>query len=199
MKQPLLTVEQIMAWVRKIKENPDVSIPMIQDNAGKWWGVKVVTEYVSAFLQNLDNGNLLIAANQPIPGIRSIGGVQLDKSKYQAVLEANLLYDDSQDLLTDAALALLPFATAATGTIKNCEVRLLQSGELFRTVGSDLYNGRAATSNDDDFRTITPNPIIRGGHDFNWNIKLPLGGVVALGAAIQIRWRAIEFTPAGNV
>lgn len=198
MKTSEVSVDQVLQWVKQIKNNPNTSIATVKDQNGRVYGVKTVTEYVAAPLASLENGNILVDSNQPEVGIRSIKGLQIGINKFLACTELRLLADTSQALETAAAGKTLPWITNATPAIKNAEVRVIQTGELLRTIGSDVTNFKASTGNDNDFRTVVPF-VIRGGIDFNINTKLPAGAVVAAGTWIMYQLRCVEFTPAGEI
>ncbi len=197
MKKSELTPDQIMRWVEQIRKNPTSSMSVVYDTKGNAYGVKMVTESVSVSLASLENGNVLLASNAPYPGVRTIDKVQLKRGIFQVVTDARMLCDTTQALKTDVALSTLLFASTATAAVKNLEARFMQGGELFRTPGNDLMNSKTATSNDDDFRSLLPF-IIRGGEDFNINLKLPAGAVIT-DTCVQIQWRAIEFTAPGGL
>ena len=193
MKNNLPSPEQVVAWIAKIQENPNQSIAIVRDNNNKPYSVKSVTEVVALSLKRLENGNMLKGSFDPVTGVRGTKGLQYDKSKILGVTSIGGLFDGSQALETDEAVALLPWATAPTPAVKNSIVKLMQNGEIFRSIGSDVFAWRASTSSDDDFREILPVTIM-GGVDFNINITLPDSAVVAAGAAAMIRLRGFEFT-----
>jgi hypothetical protein len=188
-----LTVEQIMAFKGQIDK--DNSISVVTDRNGNRYGVKAVTEYVAGFFSGLENGEALIAANQPAVGVRSIKGTQLGEGRHQVLTAVRVLTDTSQALETTAALIALPFASVAPVQFKNGEFKISQGAELLRTSGTDVHNFKASTSNDDDFRNIVP-VVLRGGVDMSINIKL--AGAATAGHAYKIELRSIEFLAVGK-
>lgn len=92
MKNSDLSKEQIIAWAGAI--NKDSSIAVLTDpKTGNKYGVKSVTEYVAGYFTDLENGEVLIAANQPVVGVRSIKGNQLPEGKFQVLTSIRVLQD----------------------------------------------------------------------------------------------------------
>ena len=183
-----LSVEQIMAWKGQI--NKDSSLAIVQDAQGNRYGVKSKTEYVSGFFSQLENGEVLLPANQPLNGVRSIKGNQLIEGKYQVVTDIRVSLDTTQALETTAALITLPFASTAPVTFKNGEVKISQGADLFASTGVDV-----STFKTDDFRAVLPF-VIRGATDFAINIKI--AGANTAGHAYKVEYRCVEFLLVGK-
>lgn len=183
-----LTLEEILKFKGQIDR--DNSISVVTDRNGNKYGVKTVTEYVSGFLSQLENGEALIPANQPVVGVRSIKGNQLAEGKNQIITDVRVLFDTTLAAETQAALIAAPFASVAPVQFKNGEFRISQGVELLRTSGSDITNFKASTGNDADFRNIVP-VVLRGAVDMSINIKL--SAAATANHAFKVEYRAIEF------
>lgn len=189
-----LSLEEILKFKGQIAK--DNSISVVQASNGEKYAVKSVTEYAAGFLSQLENGEVLIPANQPIVGVRSIKGNQLSEGKAQIVTSVRVLFDTTLAAETQAALIAAPFASVAPVQFKNGEFRISQTGELLRSSGTDITNFKASTGNDADFREIVP-VVLRGGVDMSINIKL--SAAATANHAFKVEYRAVEFVKIANV
>ena len=190
MKNTALTVEQMMKWKGLIESGQSVGIVQIGNKA---YTVKSVTHYVSAFVSQLLNGELLLVKNVATPGIRSIDRNMLGAGVNFLGTSLRVLSDTSQALETDAAIITLPWATTAPSWVKNGELAIGQGSELFRSVGTDVSNWKASTGNDDDFRDIACFQF-RPQSPTSIKFTLPTGAAApAAGSAIRVEIRGLEF------
>lgn len=194
MKNQSLSLEEILKFKGQIAK--DNSISVVTASNGEKYAVKSVTEYAAGFLSQLENGEVLIPANQPIVGVRSIKGNQLSEGKAQVVTSVRVLFDTTLAAETQAALIAAPFASVAPVQFKNGEFRISQTGELLRSSGTDITNFKASTGNDADFREIVP-VVLRGGVDMSINIKL--SAAATANHAFKVEYRAVEFVKIANV
>lgn len=114
------------------------------------------SHYVAGFLDQLKNGEILVAGNDDIPGIRSISGRQLPKGTAMLVTGASFEFD------TTAGVQALGITKADFGKTKapvcfaNGEVEIIQKQRLMRKPGSALTNRYASTGNDNNVHSFAP-------------------------------------------
>ena len=197
MKADQLTLEQLLEAKGRIQSGVSAGMVTISNMP---YTFKTVTEYVAGFYSQLVNGEVLVDSNQKKVGVRSIKGNTIKSGTFQLVESFRVLNEKPASGSTtadDALILAAEFASVAPPSFKNGEFIVEQNAELFRSSGSDVANSKAATSNDDDFRTIAP-IVIRGGEGSPFKITIKNAGTPVANHAFKIEWRAIEFTPAPN-
>jgi hypothetical protein len=193
MKGTSLSIDQILALKAQI--NKDNSIAVVRTETGELFTVKTVTEQVSGFFGQLQNGEVLIEANQPLVGVRTIKGNMLNEGRYQVIDSLRVLADTTLEASSDAELITAVWESKAPVAFKNGEVKIFQGSELLRTTGTDVHNFKASTSNDDDFKDIVP-VVLRPSTPISINFKL--AGVAPANSAYKLELRITEFTAIGK-
>ena len=154
-----LTLQDRLAFLGAIQNNE--SLPSI---GGK--KIRTVTKYVAGQSVELssNNGQVLLPATLKKVGVTNFeNGNSLPEGKEFLVSAIRVLFET-----TATEINLSTFKSAAPVAFKNGELTVSQDGQgiLFQTSGTDVCNSAAATSNDDDFREITPFKL-RGATAFN--------------------------------
>jgi hypothetical protein len=194
MKSSGLSIDQILTLRAQIKKDNSVAVVQLPET-GELFTVKTTTEQVSGFFGQLQNGEVLIEANQPLVGVRTIKGNMLSEGKYQVIDSLRVLADNNLADTTDAVLITAVWEDKAPAAFKNGEVRIFQGSELLRTTGTDVHNFKASTGNDDDFKDIVP-VVLRPSTPISINFKL--AGVAPAKSAYKLELRTTEFTAIGK-
>ena len=193
MKGTALSIDQILAL--KAQVNKDNSVAVVRTETGELFTVKTVTEQVSGFFGQLQNGEVLIEANQPLTGVRTIKGNMLNEGRYQVIDSLRVLADNTLEASTDAELMTAVWEGKAPAAFKNGEVKIIQGSELLRTTGTDVHNFKASTGNDDDYKDIVP-VVLRPSTPISINFKL--AGAAPANSAYKLELRITEFTAIGK-
>lgn len=197
MKNYDLSLEQLMKIKGAIDSGVSAVTFPVTDKKGNinYFSARSITGYVSCFLTDLatNNGELLIADNKAVPGLRSISGTQLGANVNQLVYAVRILSDKTLVATTDAAIKAAEFESKAPANVKNGELKFYQGQVLLNTTGTDVTNMFAATSNDDTFKNVCPFNL---RPQTEISIKLTQAGVPTANHAIKLEYRAIEVVPA---
>lgn len=187
------TTETVQKWASLMRK--DSSLVVYQDAQGNKYLGKTVHGYLSRFLKDATNGNLLLSKDKPAAGVRSFDGNKLPKGVRQLMLSVRGLIDTTTAFpgaTTENDLAELNYANLPVGGIKNAEFKIIQGEtELVRSTISNIVNWRASTSNSDDYLAINP-ATLRDNVPTSFIITLPDGTVVN-NTAIKIEYLAFEF------
>lgn len=190
MKNTSIALATLLDFKRQIDSG--VSSPLFVDpKTGNVYTAKSVTEYVSGFFTELEtkNGKVLIAANTPDPGVRSLNGNKLAPGVDQLVYEITILTGTAGGA-TRADLVATDFTDKGTPYFRNGEVAISQGTELLRTTGNDINNGYASTGNGDNFKAVAPF-VFRG--NMAMDIVVTLADAAEANDAYRLEYRAIEF------
>jgi len=166
-----LTLQDRLAFLGAIQNNE--SLPSI---GGK--KIRTVTKYKAGQALDLasNNGHVILPSTLKKVGETNFeNGNSLPEGKEFLVSGIRVVFETTA---TDINLAT--WKSAAPVAFKNGELTISQDGQgiLFQTSGTDVCNSAASTSNDDDFREITPFKL-RGATAFN--IVFNTAGTVAAG------------------
>jgi hypothetical protein len=193
MKKLDFSAAEVAAALGAIAEN--ASTPVI-NLRGQNYGVKDKTVYVSAFISDLQNGEILNPSNTPNVGLRNFDKNQLPEGTYQLVKGVRILSANALSAHTDAALKGASFADTAIAAVYNGELKFSQNQVLAHVSGSDVTCRFAATSNEDTFRAVTPF-LLRPQTDTNI-VLTTSGATVAGNDAIKLEYRCIELVKLGK-
>lgn len=166
-----LTLQERLAFLGAIQNNE--SLPSI---GGK--KIRTATKYVAGQSVELssNNGQVILPSTLKKVGATNFeNGNTLPPEKEFLVSGIRVLFEST---VTDINLAT--WKGDAPVAFKNGELTISQDGQgiLFQTSGTDVCNSKAATSNDDDFREVTPFKL---RSDSAFNIVFNTAGTVVAG------------------
>jgi uncharacterized protein YrrD len=189
MKSNELSTAQLLTW--KAQMSSGVSPGLFQDPAtGKRYIAISVIEQAAGFFADLREGKVFEAKNDPIVGIRTIKGQQIEKGINLLVYGVRTLVDTTLVAKTEDALKAAAFSSVAPGYFKNGEVRISQGAELLQSTGDNVSNSKAATSNDEDYQDVAPFQL---RESVNFQTVFSLAGTPGANDAYKLQFKAIRF------
>jgi hypothetical protein len=189
MKSNELSTAQLLTWKEQMASG--ISTGLFRDpRTGKTYTAISVIEQAAGFFTQLREGKVFESKNDPIVGIRTIKGQQIEKGINLLVYAVRVLVDTTLVAETEEALKTAPFASVAPGYFKNAEVRVSQGSELLQSTGDNLNNSKAATSNDDDYQSVNPFQI---RESVNFQTVISLAAAATANHAYKLQFKAIRF------
>lgn len=183
MKHSVLTLAEALTYLASIKAG--TSLPLVQNKV-----IKSSTKYAAGYAATLgqNNGQIVLASTVPAVGLTNLPkGNMLPKGVFYLVHEVRFLFETGTGVAPEAAA----WKSEAPANWKNGEFKINQNGtgNLFESSITDVTNFRASTSNDDDFRSVTPF-LIRPESAYELQVALATGATA--NQAYKLELRVIE-------